>query len=87
MKKTFITLSSYSGNNIWQITSNILIDWLKEKCNFFDDKYTDKHMIKIIEDIFFYFNKKEKEDRIKYKTFPTNKYNLIRHTFISFIIN
>ena len=81
----YISLSSYSGNNLWQINSNILIDWLKDKCNFFDEKYTDQNMIKVIESI--YFNKMDKEDRIKYKTFPSNKYNLIRHTFLSLLIN
>ena len=81
----YITLSSRSGTHLWQITSNILMDWLNEKCNFFDEKYTSKHLIKIIENIF--FNKKDKEDRKKYKNFPSNKYNLIRHSFISLLIN
>ena len=81
----YISLSSYSGGHLWQITSDILIQWLNEKCNFFDDKYTSKHMIKVLENI--YFNKKDKEDRAKYKNFPSNKYNLIRHSFISLIIN
>ena len=83
----YITLSSHSGNNIWQITSNILIDWLKDKCNFFEDKYNEKNIIKILEDIFFYFTKRDKDLREKYKNFPSNKYNLIRHTFLSLLIN
>ena len=81
----YINLSSYSGSNLWQITSNVLIDWLKEKCFFFDDRYTSQNMIKVIEEI--YFIKMDKEDRLKYKTFPSNKYNLIRHTFLALLIN
>ena len=81
----YINLSSFSGSNLWQITSNILIEWLIDKCDFFDDKYTSKHMIKVIEEL--YFNKKDIEDRKMYKNFPSNKYNLIRHTFLSFLIN
>ena len=81
----YINLSSYSGSNLWQITSEILIEWLIDKCDFFDDKYTSKHMIKVIEEI--YFNKRDKEDRKTYKNFSSNKYNLIRHTFLSFLIN
>ena len=81
----YINLSSYTGSNVWQINSNVLMEWLIDKCDFFDDKYTSKHMIKVIEDI--YFNKRDLEDRKIYKNFPSNKYNLIRHTFLSFLIN
>ena len=81
----YINLSSYSSSNLWQITSEIIINWLKEKCSFFDDSYSSKEMNRIIEDI--YFTKKNKEDRLKYKNFPSNKYNLIRHTFIDLLIN
>ena len=81
----YIALSSYSGSNLWQITSNIIIDWLKDKCNFFDDRYHSQNMIKVIDEI--YFIRRDKEDRIRYKTFPSNKYNLIRHTFLSLLIN
>ena len=81
----YITLSSYSGSNLWQITSNIIIDWLKDKCDFFDERYHSQNMIKVIDEI--YFIRKDKEDRTKYKTFPSNKYNLIRHTFLSLLID
>ena len=81
----YINLSSFSGSNLWQINSDILIEWLNDKCDFFDDKYTSKKMIKIIEEI--YFNPKDREDRKLYKSFPSNKYNLIRHTFLLFLVN
>ena len=81
----YINLSSFSGSNLWQITTNIIIEWLIDKCDFFDDKYTSKHMIKVIEEL--YFNKRDVADRKMYKNFPSNKYNLIRHTFLSFLIN
>ena len=81
----YINLSSFSGSNLWQINSDVLIEWLNDKCDFFDDKYTSKQMIKIIEEI--YFNPKDREDRKIYKNFPSNKYNLIRHTFLLFLVN
>ena len=81
----YINLSSHSGSNLWQINSNVLMQWLIDKCDFFDDKYTSKHMIKVIEEI--YFNKNDLDDRKIYKNFPSNKYNLIRHTFLAFLIN
>ena len=83
--ESYIYLSSYSSSNLWQITSDKIIDWLKDKCDFFDDKYSFNNMAKIIEDI--YFTKKNKEDRLRYKNFPSNKYNLIRHTFMDLLIN
>ena len=81
----YIDLSSYSGTNLWQISYNTLVDWLNEKCEFFDSKYSEKYMIQIIEAI--YFNKIDMEDRTKYNNFPSNKYNLIRHSFLSLLIN
>ena len=81
----YINLSSHSGNNLWQITNNILMDWLTDKCNFFDERYTIGNVTKVLESI--YFNKIDKKDRMKYKTFPSNKYNLIRHSFLSLLIN
>jgi hypothetical protein len=54
----YLTLSSYSGNNVWQITSNIFTDWLKEKCeNFMDDDYNMKKIEKVFSNI--YYNKTE----------------------------
>ena len=82
----YITLSSYSGNYIWQITSSIIINWLKEKCeNFMDEDYNIKKVEKIFSNI--YFNKKEVEERTRYKKyFPTNFLNLIRHSFVWFLV-
>jgi hypothetical protein len=81
----YLNLSSFSGTHLWQITSNVLLDWLNDKCDFFDEKYTSKHLIKVIENI--YFNKQDKIDRTKYQNFPSNKYNLIRHSFTSLLVN
>ena len=82
----YIYLSSYSGNPVWQITLNILIDWLKEKCGTFLDKdYNIKRIEKVIQNI--YSNKKEIEERRKYKKyFPFNYSNLIRHNFMLFLV-
>ena len=82
----YITLSSYSGNTLWQITSYILIDWLQEKCgNFIDNDYGTDKIEKIFEKI--YYNKKEIKERgrnIEY--FPSNSFNLIRHNFMFFLV-
>ena len=82
----YISLSSYSGNPVWQITSNIIIDWLKEKCgSFLDEDYNKKKIEKVIENI--YNNKKEAEERGKYKKyFPFHYLNLIRHNFMLFLV-
>ena len=82
----YITLSSYSGNNIWQITSEVIYEWLKEKCNnFLDEDFNIKRIEKIYEKI--YYNNKEVELRERYKRyFPSNFYNLIRHNFILFLV-
>ena len=82
----YITLSSYSGNNVWQITLDILIDWLKGKCgDFLDNEYNLKRIEKILENI--YYNKKEVEERGRYKKyFPSIKQNLIRHSFMLFLV-
>ena len=82
----YINLSSYSGCNLWQISLDILIEWINEKCNnFFNDKYTSQHLMKVIESQ--YYNKKDLEDKAKYKNFPSNKFNLIRHNFFALLIN
>ena len=82
----YINLSSYSGCNLWQISLDILIEWINEKCNnFFNEKYTSQHLMKVIESQ--YYNKKDLEDKSKYKNFPSNKFNLIRHNFFALLIN
>ena len=83
----YITLSSYSGNNIWQITSDVLDKWFDEKCeNFINEEYNQKKIEKIYNNIF--YNKKEVEERAKYKKyFPSNIFNLIRHSFMLFLVH
>ena len=81
----YIYLSSFSGNNLWQITQEKIMDWLKIKCDNFLDEYTSKKIEKVYRDI--YYNKKETEERnINKKFFPTNLFNLIRHTFLWFLV-
>ena len=82
----YINLSSYSGSNVWQITSKVLMDWLEDKCDeFIDEEYNTKKIDKILEDL--YYNKKEVELRGRYKRyFPSNYYNLIRHSFMFFLV-
>ena len=81
----YLYLSSFSGNTLWQITFDMMTDWLKEKCNNFMADYTTKKMEKIYRDI--YYNKKEAEQRSNNKKyFPSNLFNLIRHTFLWFLV-
>ena len=82
----YLTLSSYSGNTVWQITSITIIDWLKEKCeNFLDNDYNMKKLEKVFSNI--YYNKTEAEERSRYKKyFPSNAFNLIRHSFMLFLV-
>ena len=82
----YVTLSSYSGDNIWQTTSEVVGNWLKEKCNnFFDKEYNINNLDKILEKI--YNNNKEMELRERYKKYyPSNFYNLIRHNFVLFLV-
>ena len=83
----YITLSSNNGNNnLWQITFDVILEWLKNKCNNFLNKdYNEKRIEKILDKI--YRDQKEEKLRLKYKKyFPKNLKNLIRHNFILFLV-
>ena len=83
----YITLSSKSGNNnVWQITSDIMLEWLENRCdNFLTKEYDGKRIEKIFDKI--YRDKKEEKLRSRYKKyFPKNLKNLIRHNFILFLV-
>ena len=82
----YIKLSSYSGNNLWQITYDVLLEWIKNKCgDFLMGEYNEKKIEKILDKI--YSNNKEIKLRSRYKKyFPNNSHNLIRHNFILFLV-
>ena len=83
----YITLSSNSGNyNVWQINYDVMLEWLKNKCdNFLNKDYNEKRIEKILDKI--YRDQKEEKLRSRYKKyFPKNQQNLIRHNFLLFLV-
>ena len=79
-------LSSFSNENLFQITEQKLNEFIEKKCdNFYEEKYTKKNLDKIMDVVL--SNRKDRDDKKNNnKNFPTNRNNLIRHQFLNLLV-